>query len=281
MADGYSYARDDRISLGGYLALLAFTFVATPAAVLAARYFDVQRKCARWNAARQAAAAVAHAPSSPTSSSAAVVRGFRQVDQYLRAAVPLERLKSLLLQNKELSKRPLSQQMEAYLYSRTSYGYTLDVVQAVLSLLSCALFIMNSYKPPHVPPEPWTVAVEIVLTIYFLLDYSLRFFMAQDKLTFYFSMHSLLDYLTIIPPLIGFLVPDNTFDPQALILAQTLRVLRIFRVIRMVRVMAMAGNTDLQRQLLILVGTVLSMVFVAAAIYQVRRISRARCVRAR
>jgi hypothetical protein len=48
-------------------------------------------------------------------------------------------------------------------------------------------------------------------------------------------------------------------------------VFRIFRVVRMMRVVTLSPGSSLTRQIAILVVTVLSMVFCAAGIYQVRR----------
>lgn len=79
-------------------------------------------------------------------------------DRLLRAfsKVPFERVKALVLGNASLVKRPLSQQLEVYLYAQTSIGYMLDVTQALLSLVSVALFIASSYRPPTgvVFPKP-------------------------------------------------------------------------------------------------------------------------------
>jgi hypothetical protein len=51
--------------------------------------------------------------------------------------------------------------------------------------------------------------------------------------------------------------------------ARTLRVFRIFRVLRMLRVVTLGPGSSLQRQIAMLVVSVLSMVFCAAGIYQV------------
>lgn len=171
------------ITLGTYLTLLCVLFLVVPAAIVAVRRLRLAEACAARHAGR------------------------------------LERLKALVLQNRELSKRSLSQQLEAYLYAQvrgawcaarntrtrqrvatgtrwrrssirdrcscrvrsprelvrrgwraptpaharslcaactpsplprqTNIGYTLDAVQAVLSLLSVFLFIAASYLPPN------------------------------------------------------------------------------------------------------------------------------------
>jgi voltage-gated potassium channel len=224
------------INVGTYLTILTLIFLAVPVVVIVFRRYKLQDRFA--------------------------------TTQFV-SRVPFEKLKSLILQNRELSKRPFAQQLEAYLYSQTNYGYVLDVVQALLSLVSVALFIAGSYQPPHVAQPVMYLVVELLLTLYFAGDYCLRFYLSHDRLVFYFSPLSLLDYITIVPGLVSIAISDNSFDPQAWLVARTLRVFRIFRVVRMMRVVTLAPGSSLQRQIGMLSVTVLSMVFAAAGIYQI------------
>lgn len=105
--------------------------------------------------------------------------------------MPFERLKQLILtQNGATTaakRRPFSQQLDAYLYTHTSWGYVLDVAQALLSLVSVALFIASSYRPPTEAEPVWAMVLELLLTLYFLADYFLRMYMAKDRLVYYFT----------------------------------------------------------------------------------------------
>ena len=82
------------------------------------------------------------------------------------------------------------------------------------------------------------------------------------------SPTSLLDYITIVPGLLGVVIAESAFDAQAWLNARTLRVFRIFRVVRMMSVVTHSGSS-LQRQIAVLCVSVLSMVFCAAGIYQI------------
>jgi hypothetical protein len=227
----------ESFSLAQYLTTLLVLFLVTPTGVLIVRYYGL----------------------SP----------YLSLEVFARR-MPFEKLKTLILQNAALSKRPLSQQLESYLYTHSSWGFVLDLAQALLSLVSVALFIASSYRPPTEAEPLWAMVLELVLTLYFLADYSLRFYMSKDRLAYYFSASSLLDYITIIPGLVGIAIAESAFDAQAWTVARTLRVFRIFRVVRMMRVVTLSPGSSLQRQIAILVVTVLSMVFCAAGIYQVR-----------
>ena len=228
----------ESVDLATYLSVLAVLFMVTPLTILLIRYYKL----------------------SP----------YISLEVLARRVVPFEKLKTLIIQNAQLSKRPLSQQLEAYLYTHTSWGFVLDVAQALLSLVSVALFIASSYRPPTESEPLWAMILELILTLYFLVDYALRLYMSKDRLAYYFTPSSLLDYITIVPGLVGILVAESAFDSQAWTVARTLRVFRIFRVVRMMRVVTLSPGSSFNRQIAILVVTVLSMVFCAAGIYQVR-----------
>lgn len=101
------------------------------------------------------------------------------------------------------AKRRLSSRIRNYLYQRTSHGFKLDLMQAFLSLLSCGLFIAVSY----LQSEPiWITDLEDAITTYFLIDYGLRLWLAQDTLKFFFSLTALLDFVTVVPALVVWLI---------------------------------------------------------------------------
>ena len=74
---------------------------------------------------------------------------------FLKRVAALDAFKGLMLTNRELTRRPLNQQLEAYLYSRTNYGLVIDVMQAVLSLISCALVLYSASFPFTEPDPDW------------------------------------------------------------------------------------------------------------------------------
>ena len=165
--------------------------------------------------------------------------------------------------------RPFNEQLEAYLYTRTSYGLAIDVVQAMLSLVSISLVLYSATYPFTQPDPDWAVVLEVCLTFYFAADYALRLYLAQDRLAFYFGYLSLLDFLTVVPGLLTILISESSFNPEAFIVSQTLRVFRIFRAIRLLGLLVLGSNSSLVRQGLVLGATILAIVFAAAAIFQI------------
>jgi len=60
-------------------------------------------------------------------------------------------------------------------------GFTLDMIQAALSTISCGLFVLATYLPEEQQLEPplWLALTELVITTYFAFDYALQLFLAQ------------------------------------------------------------------------------------------------------
>ena len=226
------------LNTAGYLFLLIFLFLLPPLAILLDRRFQLSKRV--------------------------------RLAWLLKRVAALDTFKALMLSNRELSRRPLNMQLEAYLYSLTNYGLAIDLAQSALSLVSCGLVLYSASFPFTQPDPDWAIALEVCLTLYFLCDYAFRFFLAQDRLSFYFSPLSLLDYVTIVPGLLALLLASSqSFDAEAFIVSQTLRVFRIFRVVRLFRILSLSSYSSLTRQFIILAVTVLSMVFAAAAVFQI------------
>ena len=116
------------------------------------------------------------------------------------------------------AKRRLSSRLRSFLFQRTTWGFALDVLQAVLSAMSCILFIVVSFMGE----EPlWITDVEDAFTVYFLCDYGARLYLAQDSLSWYFSLVSLLDFITTVPALTVWIIQEgNTFDTSIAAIVQ-------------------------------------------------------------
>lgn len=117
------------LGVGGYVAVLVVLFFLPPLLILFARRYKWGEKI--------------------------------KLELFLKK-VPIQ---NLMLHNASLNKRPLNQQLESYLYSRTNYGLAIDMVQAALSLISCGLVLYSaSYPFTEADPE-WAVLLEIALTV--------------------------------------------------------------------------------------------------------------------
>lgn len=116
------------------------------------------------------------------------------------------------------SQKRLSSKVRGLLYQKSPIGFYLDVAQAGLSAFSCILFIAISYLANE--PE-WITDIEDVLTVYFTADYSLRLWLAQDSLSYYFSLTSVVDFITVVPALTAWLISSGKeFDVNVLFVIQ-------------------------------------------------------------
>lgn len=108
------------------------------------------------------------------------------------------------------TKRRLSSRARHYLYQETSHGFILDVLQALLSVISCIFFIYLAYSATE---DTWLTDFEDFFTVYFIIDYGLRLWLAQDTLSWYFTLTSLVDFVTVVPAIsvwIMMLAKDDT-----------------------------------------------------------------------
>jgi voltage-gated potassium channel len=104
----------------------------------------------------------------------------------------------------------------------TLWGRGLNLLIAALVLVSSAIFVVETYG---IPPQlaQGLKLLETAILVLFVIEYGVRFWCADRKLAYIFSLYSLIDLLTIVPFLLG--VADVSF----------LRVFRWFRILRLVR----------------------------------------------
>jgi len=146
----------------------------------------------------------------------------------------------------------------------------LVVTQAVFSAISCIMFITVAYSAydPEILQD-----VEFFFTSWFFCDYLTRLYIAQDSLQFFFSGVSLLDFVTVVPAIVTWLMSGlSSFETNVQVIVQCIRVMRVFRVfrvIRVIRVVSVSQTFAFQRQVTVLVLTVLSLVFAAAGLFQI------------
>ena len=103
-------------------------------------------------------------------------------------------------------KRTLRQRLAQYVFHETMIGTVLDVTQVGLSLVSCAVYVVETYLDTeeevaffvaevrlcarHTLPNWWRthcVPLKVLLTIIFGGDYCFRFYLAQDKWVYFFD----------------------------------------------------------------------------------------------
>jgi voltage-gated potassium channel len=104
----------------------------------------------------------------------------------------------------------------------TPIGKAINVAIAGLVLLSSAIFVTETYPISTVVRSQLELIDTIILWI-FLMEYLLRFFSAENRLRYFFSLYSLIDLLAILP----FFLPVSDI--------RFIRIFRWFRILRLVR----------------------------------------------
>ena len=61
---------------------------------------------------------------------------------------------------------------------RTRLGVIMDVLQIVLSVFACALYVYSTYQDTD---PSWLTTTEYVLVAFFIFDYLLHFVLAEDR----------------------------------------------------------------------------------------------------
>ena len=103
----------------------------------------------------------------------------------------------------------------------TPMGKTFDLVVIVLIFLLCITFVVETYD---ISDRAMGIAnlVETIIIVIFIIEYFLRFWVAEKKLKHFFNIYSLIDLAAILP----------IFFAQ-----QHFQVIRVFRVVRIMRLM--------------------------------------------
>lgn len=106
----------------------------------------------------------------------------------------------------------------------TPTGKAINLTIAGAVLLSCAIFIAETYPISIVLRHQLHLLNQIVLII-FTIEYLLRFWSAENKLRYFFSLYALIDLIAILPFLFTAIDVDIRF----------IRILRWFRILRLLR----------------------------------------------
>lgn len=153
----------------------------------------------------------------------------------------------------------------------TGFVYSLDMVQAGLSLLACVLYVVTLEYEAALPQVPlWVTVLDWMISSVFILDYLVRLFAAEDRLEFVLRWHSIVDVMSILP-VITLVVSSVQFGFLRILRAlRTVRILRSYRAIADVKSEDSGGPAAIEntilRQSVYLGVSILSVLFIASGI---------------
>jgi len=107
----------------------------------------------------------------------------------------------------------------------------------------------------------------------FLAELVFRMALSEDPIRHWIGFHTVVDYLTVAPVILNTLMAARGFNvlgggSRSSELLQAIRAARVFRAVRILKLARLAPSYALERQVFFLAVMVLSLVFVAAGVYQ-------------
>ena len=123
-------------------------------------------------------------------------------------------------------------------------GKLFDVTLIFTIILSIVLVLTDSIKEYHQEYGEIFYVLELIITLFFTIEYFLRIYCIRRPASYIFSFYGIIDFLALIPTYISLIFPGA----EVLSVIRVLRVLRIFRVLKLVQFM---GEADLLVQALV------------------------------
>lgn len=109
-------------------------------------------------------------------------------------------------------------------------GYLFDIFIQVLIVLSLITFSLETIESLN--GHKFLVAFEYFSVIIFTIEYILRIYVSDKKLSYIFSFYGLIDFLAIIPFYLNIYFISKNIDLRGLRVVRLLRILRLFKLFR-------------------------------------------------
>ncbi|TPX39479.1 hypothetical protein SeMB42_g06350 [Synchytrium endobioticum] len=146
-------------------------------------------------------------------------------------------------------------------FDGTRYGRLWMMFQVLCTVISIINYIILTYRV--VREEHRNIKrLDLFLTFVFLSDYIISMYMAEDRLQFYVHPMSLIDLLSILPPIVYYIVKDVSSSVWFLGL---IRIFRATRILRTYRLLSFSQSEE-SRELAILGLTFVNFLFLSASI---------------
>ncbi|QNS42239.1 ion transporter [Chryseobacterium manosquense] len=110
--------------------------------------------------------------------------------------------------------------------SDTKLGLLFDLILLVLILLSTFIVMMESVSIFDAKLHSLFVFLEIIITIFFTIEYALRIITIRNKKSYIFSFFGIIDFLAILPFYLSLFIPVTKY----FLILRMLRMLRVFRI---------------------------------------------------
>ncbi len=152
----------------------------------------------------------------------------------------------------------------------TALGKIIDIFIIFLNLLICAILIVETY-PVSNAVSLFLWKTEVVIVCFFILEYGLRLYAAENRIRQAVDIYSIIDIIAIIPTLSMLILPFFGIGLNISML-RIIRGFRVFRIFRFLRFTATSdfffGNISLHMLRVVrLVFTILMIFFVSSGLF--------------
>jgi voltage-gated potassium channel len=116
---------------------------------------------------------------------------------------------------------------------KTPLGKFIDIFIIFLNLVICAIFVMETY-PVSEATRRLLWDTEVVIVLFFIVEYIARLFAAKDRLRQLVDIYSIVDFIAIVPTISLLVLPFFGMTPN-LGFIKVIRGIRVFRIFRFLR----------------------------------------------
>lgn len=113
--------------------------------------------------------------------------------------------------------------------SDTKLGLLFDLILLVLIVLSTIIVMMESVSIFDAKLHSLFIFLEIIITIFFTIEYVLRIVTIRNKKSYIFSFFGIIDFLAILPFYLSLFFPITKY----FLILRMLRMLRVFRILNL------------------------------------------------
>ncbi len=143
-----------------------------------------------------------------------------------------------------------------------------EIWVALISVLSCVLFVWETYIPGYYDSQYTTpremFCAELSMSMIFFGAYVVSLALESDRLSFIFSMTAVIDKITVIPVLLSYFMGEDSGATTGFL--RIIRVMRLLRLFRLATVVSSASENAIQSQLYFVFSTLASILVVNTGI---------------
>lgn len=146
--------------------------------------------------------------------------------------------------------------------SKSKWGHGFDLFFQALIIISLVLHTLETV-PEFKVYQTWFNLAEVIIVVFFCLEYGLRVYAAEKKLEFVFSFFGIIDVLAVVP----FFLSGGGMDLRFLRAFRLLRILKLFRYSDAVNRFAKAFASIKNELIVFWAMTVVTLYIASAGIY--------------